>query len=65
MNHRTPFQLSIEEEILVGRQGHIISAQKTTRKMPNGILQWSSTEENYLRYYATRDQYYAAQRPLT
>lgn len=66
MNHRTPFQLPAEEEISVGRQGHIISAQKNhTRKMPNDILQWSSTQENYLGYYASRDQYYAAQHPHT
>lgn len=30
MNHRTPLQLPTEEEILVGKQGHILSAQKIT-----------------------------------
>lgn len=31
------------------------------KKTPNGILQWSSRQEDYLGYFVSRDQYYAAQ----
>lgn len=32
--------------------------------MPNDMLKWSSTQENYLGYHAFRDQYYAVQHPF-
>lgn len=32
--------------------------------MLNAILKWSSTQESYLGYYASRDQYYAVQHAL-